>query len=401
VVPEGRACRLAILASHPVQYNAPLFAELSSRKSLEVCVFYSWQGPNVDGDFDFGMAVDWGLPLLEGYASQFVSNVARDPGTHHFFGIDNPSMIQEIEAWRPDVLLIYGWSFKTHFQCLRYFSDRVPIAFRSDSTLQSGKQRQLRFLRYLWLRYIYHHVDIVFYVGKHGLDYFLKFGVNKERLHWAPHSVDNDRFSDAVATGVEKIRALRERLGIPANDIVFLFVGKLVRHKQPSLLLQAGLELLEDGHDGFHVVFVGEGVERSDLSQAAEGRSEIKFIGFKNQIDLPVYYGMASVLVLPSIGEAETWGLVVNEAFATGTPAIVSNEVGCAPDLLKDSTTGEVFAVHSIADLKVKMLKYLDDRNLAAEQGREAKQLIAEWSLKHTADSMETRILEICVDRYV
>ncbi len=71
--------------------------------------------------------------------------------------------------------------------------------------------------------------------------------------------------------------------------------------------------------------------------------------GFQNQTELPAWYAAADVLVLPSDG-GETWGLVVNEALACGTPAVVSDAVGCAPDLALDRDPGRTGAVFAVGD---------------------------------------------------
>ena len=113
--------RLAILSSHPIQYNAPAFAALASDPALEVHVFYSWEGPSRSVDPEFGHVVEWDIPLLDGYDHTFVRNKSKDPGTHHFRGLDNPEMVEQIREWNPDALLIYGWSFLTHLRVMRAF----------------------------------------------------------------------------------------------------------------------------------------------------------------------------------------------------------------------------------------------------------------------------------------
>jgi len=127
--------KLAIISSHPIQYNAPLFQLLSNQDQLDVCVFYSWEGTANKIDPEFGEKITWDIPLLEGYEHSFVPNKSDDPGTHHFGGLDNPDMIEKIEQWGADTLLVYGWAFKTHLKVLRHFHGKLPVFFRGDSTL--------------------------------------------------------------------------------------------------------------------------------------------------------------------------------------------------------------------------------------------------------------------------
>jgi glycosyltransferase involved in cell wall biosynthesis len=84
----------------------------------------------------------------------------------------------------------------------------------------------------------------------------------------------------------------------------------------------------------------------------------MRFLGFCNQSQLPSVYRAADVLALPSEG-SETWGLVVNEAMACGTPCVVSDACGCAPDMIAPSINGAVFKVGSVHSLASNLLTVL------------------------------------------
>ncbi len=127
--------RLAIIAGHPVQYVAPWLAELARDPALEIKVFYLWDFGVADSkDPWFGVAVKWDIPMLEGYQHCFIRNRSRDPGNHHFFGYDNPTLARDVHAWRPDVgaadelCLSHLLSFLLD---ARFW--RVPFLFRGDS----------------------------------------------------------------------------------------------------------------------------------------------------------------------------------------------------------------------------------------------------------------------------
>ena len=108
--------RLAVVTTHPVQYYAPLFRQLAKRGEVEPRVFYGWRGAAGSAALDrgFGASFEWDVPLLDGYAHTFVENVAADPGTHHFRGIDTPGLVPAIEAWGADAVLVFGWNYKAH-----------------------------------------------------------------------------------------------------------------------------------------------------------------------------------------------------------------------------------------------------------------------------------------------
>ena len=238
--------KLAIIATHPVQYHTPLFRELTTRGVVKVRVYYGWEGLALQGHTDpgFGQQVQWDIPLLEGYSYEFVPNVATDPGTHHFHGLNNPSLLSRVLPWQPDAILIFGWAYKSHLRALCSFHGQVPVLFRGDSTLLDEQPGPRQWLRRLWLRWVYHHVDLALSVGTHNHAYFRAHRLREEQLLWAPHAIENARFADAVGCYQEEARQWRHTLGIQDGEVAFLFAGKLEPKKAPDLLLEAFLRLI-------------------------------------------------------------------------------------------------------------------------------------------------------------
>ena len=380
------APRLAVVTTHPVQYYAPLFRRLAERGEVEPHVFYSWAGAAGTAALDrgFGASFAWDVPLLDGYAHTFVENVAGDPGTHHFRGIDAPGLVPAVEAWRPDAVLVVGWNYKAHLQVLRAFSDQIPILFRGDSTLldeRPGVRGRVRALaRRAALRWVYGHVDHALYVGQHNRVYFLAHGLKDRQLTWAPHAVDNDRFAGPGGDPEAQARDWRRSLGIADDDRAAVFVGKLERKKAPDVLLDAFLS----GQSGLdHLLFCGTGPMETQLVESASGRADVHFLGFQNQSQMPVAYRLGAVVVLPSRGPGETWGLAVNEAMACGRPAVVSDRVGCAPDLIRPDT-GRVVPAEDPAALAA-ALATVSSPESAGRAGAAARARIGAWTLDETA----------------
>ncbi len=374
--------RLAIVSTHPIQYNAPAFASLARDPGLEVRAYYEWEGPGRTLDREFGRAVAWDIPLLSGYDHTFVRNVSRDPGSHRFRGIDNPSLVAEITSWKPDVLLIHGWSFASHLRVLRELHGRVPIVFRGDSTLADEKGGARTVARRALLRWVYRHIDVALYAGTLNRSYYRAHGVSDDQLVWAPHAIDNEHFSANAAARESQARAWRTRLGIGDDETVFLFAGKLVRRKDPATLLEAFTRLRSRVHmPTAHLVFVGDGELAASLQATVPNRSDVHFLGFQNQTVMPTAYRIGDVLVLPSV-DGETWGLAVNEAMACARPAIVSDRVGCGPDLVRPGGTGLVFKHGDPQSLFAAMSALVGDRKRAAVMGREALSLIDAWSIQ-------------------
>ncbi len=382
--------KLAVLTSHPIQYNAPLFRELDTRE-LELMVFYCWQGTAETLDPEFGRTIVWDTPLLEGYDYEFVENVSKEPGTHHFFGLDNPGMKDAIVDWAPDVLLIYGWPFKTNLSVLRHFKKTTPILFRGDSTLLFGNLGLRRWLRKVLLTWVYKHIDVALFSGRNNRDYFNAYGLKEDQLFWVPHSIDNRWFRKRSIELRDAGDKLKLELGIEEEDVVFLFSGKLVERKQPLKLIEALAKVrLDHGVSNFHLLVVGDGALYQEINEAASSVSWIHLMGFQNQSSMPMYYAMASVYVLPSV--QETWGLAVNEAMATGKPCIVSDLVGCAADLILDGKNGFVYRHSSESDFAEALLAYILDPSRAGREESAVLSTIEGWSTEKAADRIETMV---------
>lgn len=387
--------RIAIVTTHPIQYNAPLFARLAAEPGFEVMVFYTWSQSSAGNNYDpdFRRTIEWDIPLLEGYSFCFVDNVAPRPGSDHFRGIDNPTLIREIEAWKPDALIIYGWAFRSHLACLRHFKGRVPILFRGDSTLLDEKSGLKKWLRRIFLTWVYRHVDIGLCVGVHNRAYYLAHGLRPDQLVNAPHAIDNDRFAADDLQRIEAARVRRRVLGISDQDHVLMFVGKLEAKKDPDFLLRVEQHIDDPT---FHLVFVGNGQLETALKRNSSGRRRIHFLGFQNQQTMPEIYRMADVLVLPSRWN-ETWGLAVNEAMACGRPVLVSDRVGCAPDLVVQGETGWIFSTEGNAesDVAVWMQLAVDQPDTLADMGRQGQERIKAYSILKLVESIHQAIRSI------
>ena len=349
--------RLAIVATHPIQYYAPWFAHLTRHLRAEVEVFYLWDfGVAARFDPDFELDVRWDIDLLGGHAHRFVRNHATEPGTHHFLGLRNPSLVRELAEWRPDAVLLFGYRYLSHLQVIHSRRlGRVPLVFRGDSHLLAERPGPHPAKR-LGLRLLFRRFAAFLPVGRANADYFRRHGVPEERLFFTPHCVDNDRFSAAAneKAGV----AWRRSLGIDDRSRVVLFAGKFERKKRPDLLVRAFLAARLSHAD---LVLVGHGALETELRRLASGHPNIHFVPFQNQSAMPRVHAAADLFVLPSQGPGESWGLVVNEALCAGCAAIVSDHVGCHTDLVRPGETGMVFRAGDVDALRDALAFALED----------------------------------------
>jgi glycosyltransferase involved in cell wall biosynthesis len=384
--------RLAIVTTHPIQYNAPWFKMLSGSGKVEVCVFYTWEQASKGAKYDpdFGRTIEWDIPLLEGYDFRFVKNTATDPGTHHFNGISNPGLVKEIESWQPGAILVFGWSFRSHLRCLRHFHGKIPVLFRGDSTLLDELPGIKTKLRRIFLKWVYRHIDYALYVGSNNRDYFLKHGVGNEQLIFAPHTIDNDRFAGAEAEHSRQANNWRRELGIKDDDLVLLFAGKLEPKKNPFFLLELARSVADPR---LKIVLVGNGVLEDQLKKAAATDSRILFLDFQNQQTMPVVYRLCDLFVLPSRGPGETWGLAVNEAMASGRPVMVSEKAGCAVDLVHPGSNGSIVDPDNIDPAIDFLFRMLADRDSLLTMSKRSGQIIRQYSFETLVDSIERIVL--------
>ena len=382
--------RLAIITTHPIQYNAPLFKLLHERGNIRIKVYYTWGKAVLENKYDpgFGKSINWDIPLLDGYDHVFEKNISAAPGSHHFKGINNPELIMHIKEWNADAILVYGWSFKSHLQCLRYFHKKIPVYFRGDSTLLDESNRVKNFLRKVFLKWVYRHVDKAFYVGIQNKKYYLKHGLKENELVFAAHTVDNTRFFDKTDAYTKKALVWRRQLNIADNDLVFLFAGKLEPVKNIDLLISGFLSIEQPGK---HLIIVGNGILERSLTEKYVDIPGLHFIDFQNQTMMPIVYRIGDVFVLPS--KSETWSLGVNEAMASSRPVLVSDKVGCAVDLVDEGMNGYSFIASQEADLVKKMQLFCRNKQNLVLMGKSSLEKIMNRNFTTVAAAIEKEII--------
>ena len=337
--------RLTAVLVHPVQYYAPWFRQIAAEcPEIDLTAVYATEPTPEQQGVGFGRAFTWDVPLTEGYRCRVVRPSQPEDNLHSsaFRGVDVPGIGEAVLATRPDVALIPGWYSATLLRASRACRQaRVPVLYRGDSNLASspsGPQRAAWRVR-TWLRL--RAYDGYLATGTRSREYLRSFGVPMSRIFPSPHCVDNALFARRAAPfqTPEGRRAARQALGLAPEAFVVLFAGKLEPKKRPLDLLHS-LTLLGPGAQ---LLAVGGGELEDECRRAAETLGiAVSWAGFLNQTEMAQAYAAADCLALPS-GKGETWGLVVNEALATGLPCVVSDRVGCAPDLVIPGETGEVF----------------------------------------------------------
>ncbi|MEQ1796541.1 MAG: glycosyltransferase family 4 protein [Lacibacter sp.] len=381
--------RLAIITTHPIQYNAPLFRLLNERGKVAVKVFYTWsQSKEEVYDARFGMKRSWDIPLLDGYDYEFIDNSSRHPDSNRFWGIINPGLVKKIKAEKFDAVLVYRWSVFSHFRIMQQLGTKPKLFFRGDSVIQNNGDGMKQFIKKNLLKWVYRKVDKAFYVGRKNKNYFQQYGLNEDQLIAAPHAVENERFSSNKDEWEFKAKEEREKLSFTADTVVFIYAGKFYELKQLDVLIQA-FKKLNGQH--YRLLLFGNGEQENELKDLAGEDDRIIFQPFKNQSEMPWVYRMGDVFVLTS--KSETWGLGVNEAMACGRAAIVSDHCGCAPELIIEGKTGYLFRT-GITDDLFHCMQQFTNRDNAMQMGKEALKHIEHFSLEKIAEVIEEEVIK-------
>lgn len=371
------ATKLTYLVSYPIQYQAPLLRRIGTEEGIDLRVVFE-KKPTDAAYFDpgFGRLVAWDVPLTDGYRSVALSDT--DLG---------------LEIARADVLWLHGWQSWTMRRALVLArGSGVPVLMRGencDLAMPDG-QGPRRWLKRMYVGWIFRHSRAFLAIGNENEKYYLRRGIPQQRIFFMPYAVDNEAFARKAEEARPRRDALKASIGIAPGQRVVLYVGKLLRRKRPDLLVRAiARGAWPNGKPA--LVFVGTGEMEDRLRAMAP---DAVFLGFRNQGVLPSLYDMADVLVLPS--EREPWGLVVNEAMACGTAVVVSDQVGCAADLVKDGC-GVVFPSGDVEALNGALVKCLGD---ADAMGEAAAVKIRRWSFAEDVEGLKRaiRFARVCND---
>lgn len=377
--------RLAYLVSHPIQYQAPMLRRIAAEPGIELTVFFcSDMSVRAYRDDGFGRDVQWDVPLLDGYDHQFLPAVGGR-GTIGRIRPWNHGLPRALRRGGFDALWVHGYMRSYHMwamACARRMG--LIVLNRDEAWAHSAARGPLKAAAgptfFAALRRLCHGWLVI---GTANRDYYRARGMAPETMFAMPYAVDNDWFRVRAEAAATHRAALRAELGIAEGRPVVLFASKFVVRKRPGDLLDAFGRIARDPALRAPVlVFVGDGELRASIEAraAALGLDAVRFAGFRNQSELPRFYDLCDVFVLPSL--LEPWGLVVNEAMNAGRAVIASDQVGAAIDLVRDSENGFVFPAGDVAALADRLRRALADPALCHRMGERSRVIIDGWSFR-------------------
>ncbi len=386
--------RVAHLVSHPIQYFAPLYRSLAKRPELDLTVYFC-SGSSLNAYFDsqFSTTVRWDVPLLGGYRHVLFPHDMNRP-TERFTLNPNWAILRDLLRKQYDVIWLHGYAnVNSWLVVLVAKLVDTPVLLREEQTLLTPRSRVKRAIKWLTLPHIYKNVCGL-YIGANSRRFFEYYGTPSKRLHRARYCVDNDLLQACRSKLRPQRFIIRSEFGIRDSEPVILFSGKLTDKKQPQLLLEAFWRVRQNIK--CHLLFAGDGPLRQQLQTfvKANSVSDVHWAGFLNQTQLPAAYIAADFLVLPSAYQ-ETWGLVINEAMNFGLPIIVSDQVGCAPDLVEHGRNGYIFQSGNVSDLAAALRTLVESPELRDAFGRRSEEIITTYSIEACAEEITTACIAV------
>jgi glycosyltransferase involved in cell wall biosynthesis len=389
----SRKTRLAYLVSHPIQYQAPLLRLIDRDPDIDLTVFFcSDYSVRAHRDEGFGQTIEWDIPLLEGYKHQFLPAAAGD-GPPPVFRPVNRGLARLLRDGDYDVLWVHGYMRLYHLiSMVRARLQGITVLNRDEAWSQSARRGPVKnAIKRLFFAALRRVCNGWLVIGSANRDYYLANGMASDSLFLMPYAVDNQSFRVATETAAESRDALRDELGLVPNRPVVLFASKFQARKRPFDLLEAFARISRDPSARRpYLVLVGDGEQRGALERKSRElgiETAVRFTGFRNQTEIPRYYDLCDVFVLPSL--LEPWGLVVNEVMNAGRAVIVSDQVGAGPDLVQPGRNGFVFPAGDVEVLSECLQKVLSDPDLCERMGRESLAIIETWGFEQDLSGLK------------
>ena len=381
--------RIAIVATHPIQYHVPWFRALEESGLYDLTVLFGILPDDSQQGIGFGVRFTWDIPMLEGYTWKKLDNVSESPDLGRFSGCDTPGISRVLKELNPDIVILTGWQSKMLIQAgWAARKLKVPAIMRGESNALRHRQWFKRLFHGLYLN----RFDGFLTIGKSNRQFYLNNGITADLLYDAPYFVDNARFLASIEGKTLELGKKRQSLSIDPHAFCFVYSGKLEEKKNVVSLMQCFAKLYKIKKD-VHFLMMGDGELRAELeSLIAKFNLPVTMTGFVNQSEIPSLYAIGNCFLLGS-DYGETWGLVVNEAMICGLPAIVSDRVGCGSDLIIEGETGYVYPFTDSDKLVELMLKMAENPEAAATMGATARDHVLDhYNVEKTVNGTEKAI---------
>jgi glycosyltransferase involved in cell wall biosynthesis len=361
--------KVAFLVGSPAPWD-PRFERMAASPNYEIKVFYCRRAQQDQ---------QWRMRAIA-YPVSFLRNWAPQGWNRYPLISDiNPGVWRALARFRPRAVVIHGFATVTCLLAVLWArSHHVPFLLRGDSNFldEADPSRSRNGLRRRYLRWLVREAAGCLPIGELNRRFWTSWGTNPKKLFFVPLGMDTDSLRKEAEPWRVRRREVRSENGW-TQDYLILYVGRLVHQKRVDVLIEA-MRRIEQSRTDIGLLIVGDGVERQQLMQQAQGLKNVQFLGFRDRPDLPRYYGVADLFVLPS--EIEAWGMVVLEALACGLPVIATSRVGAAWDLIQDGKNGYVIPENDAAALAA-AIEQACQPNRGPLDEKESRDAVADWGI--------------------
>jgi glycosyltransferase involved in cell wall biosynthesis len=368
--------RIAWLGVEPTPYFLPLFNRLCGGDEVDLHFFFCHRGLSQPWSLDGADLL--GQPLQ----SRLRAAIAKPAS--------GPELVGRLFRERWDGAVICGYHrLMMKLGIAACILRGVPFLIQGDTQDLLPCSPLKRAARRIALRPILRRCRGALGVGGLSMQYWERLGVQKASVMLLPYASHLEYYVQRRADSQETRQETRNSLGISADRVVGLFVGRLVGVKGVDLLLD-GLRLLPPSGRPTLLV-VGDGPERANLERAAvEAKLPVKFLGFREAHELPPLFAAADFFLMPS--RVEPWGIVLAEAMASGLAVVASDQVGAAYDLLEEGQNGFLVREGSAEAWSDALQRCFSERDRLATMGRQSSEIARQWTCRRSVQLFLTAV---------
>jgi glycosyltransferase involved in cell wall biosynthesis len=374
--------RVAVVSPEPTPYRAPLFDRVAARPEIELTVIYA--AHTVAGR-------TWSVD--EHHRSVFLDGV-RVPGVarllHHEYPV-TPGIARALAAANPQVVVVSGWStFASQAAIAWSRRHRIPYILLVESHDHGPRPGWRRALKSTVVPRVVRPAAGALAVGSLARRSLEERGAAPERIRIFANTIDVPAWRERAAQLRARREDLRAGLGFGESDVLVVSVGRLAVEKGFDTLIRG---LAEAGDERLALVLAGSGPERAHLERlASELGVRLRTTGELDAAELARAYIAADVFAL--LSSRETWGVVVNEAAASGLPLVLSDQVGAAHDLLRDGENGFLVLAGEPASAARALRQLASDHGLRRTMGERSQELVADWDYDASVESFVAAVRE-------